>query len=791
MSSQEAYKLLGVSEGSIKGKPELEKVRQRSKELFKRYVAEKQEAKAKKVIEAFEVIKSRFKKAEAGGKDASNGHSKNSSTAKPDPQASSGSSAAKQKEAQIDKKLASIRQQFGDSASASKMTEAHKKASASSQERKPSSHSQSSSSQPQVVRVKSSGGSAGGTGSVVHKPGGILSLGVSKSGSSTSSTSGQKRPSSTDIPFGSKRSNVPAAAPAGGSQPDKQARLTCKCGASYGAVRFQGANGSFLCPGCRFRAMDPMNVVMKGSKGLLVLKLVQPPIVPEEAKQEATFQFKVDAADVKEWRKAGDNIECRMCKLDSYQPIQVWPNYLSFKVNGRQAFEIQEPKPGHKRRDLPQRISASIKPGLNRVEVFMKDPKVQTFALAVLRTTPQLPKDMCKQLAKSCVKTEDCKQKIMDLMFASSLDGCIEDFQAAVSDRSRLICPISLERIRTPARGKKCRHLQCFDLEAYLVSNQKMSSMKKRWLCPVCDLPIKPPGDLFIDTFHVQILAETGMMDEEVAFDSMGGWKVSAVADSPVEDSDNEGLPLTFGEPASSPKVQDDDGSGSDVAMVDEHVGNNHSDVEEVANSVDAAKCSESPPADAVDSSPAAGPASPAADESAAKQEVLDGACVTEQTNPKSSEQSEAKSADAPVEDAKPSDDVTMAAKDDIGLPGPSPVEADPGSPGEAESDAEPQCESDPYASCETDPYEAPVKDDDVDEDFVATLTSFQTEKVPTPVSSERNGRVPSRAERHAQKLLSLIATPAPLATPLASPPPVEDDDPLGLDKLSPKKKRV
>jgi hypothetical protein len=57
--------------------------------------------------------------------------------------------------------------------------------------------------------------------------------------------------------------------------------------------------------------------------------------------------------------------------------------------------------------------------------------------------------------------------------------------------------------------------------------------------CPVCDIAIKPPGDLFIDAFLVQILGETGPLDEEVAFDNVGGWTVSAVAASPASDSED------------------------------------------------------------------------------------------------------------------------------------------------------------------------------------------------------------------------------------------------------------
>ena len=48
--------------------------------------------------------------------------------------------------------------------------------------------------------------------------------------------------------------------------------------------------------------------------------------------------------------------------------------------------------------------------------------------------------------------------------------------------RISLKCPISGKRMSLPARGQECKHLQCFDLEAYLRLNGDRGS----WKCPVC-----------------------------------------------------------------------------------------------------------------------------------------------------------------------------------------------------------------------------------------------------------------------------------------------------------------
>ncbi|XP_078494940.1 zinc finger protein [Ciona intestinalis] len=45
-----------------------------------------------------------------------------------------------------------------------------------------------------------------------------------------------------------------------------------------------------------------------------------------------------------------------------------------------------------------------------------------------------------------------------------------------------LRCPITYTRIKIPARGKDCKHIQCFDLESYL----QMNSDNATWRCPIC-----------------------------------------------------------------------------------------------------------------------------------------------------------------------------------------------------------------------------------------------------------------------------------------------------------------
>eukprot|EP00927_Polykrikos_kofoidii_P011533 TRINITY_DN14910_c0_g1_i1.p1 TRINITY_DN14910_c0_g1~~TRINITY_DN14910_c0_g1_i1.p1 ORF type:complete len:536 (-),score=105.44 TRINITY_DN14910_c0_g1_i1:96-1703(-) len=139
---------------------------------------------------------------------------------------------------------------------------------------------------------------------------------------------------------------------------------------------------------------------------------------------------------------------------------------------------------------------------------------------------------------------EVCRQRVAQLMFESMLESTGEEVHTEGSDRCRLTCPITLTRIKTPVRGHRCRHLQCYDLRAYVISNLRMGAFNKRWRCPVCNLHTRPPGDLFIDTHLLQVLTHTETDEAEIAFNRSGNWSVTGKVDTPASaSSDMEDLP--------------------------------------------------------------------------------------------------------------------------------------------------------------------------------------------------------------------------------------------------------
>ncbi|KAF6138267.1 hypothetical protein GIB67_033951 [Kingdonia uniflora] len=86
--------------------------------------------------------------------------------------------------------------------------------------------------------------------------------------------------------------------------------------------------------------------------------------------------------------------------------------------------------------------------------------------------------------------------------------------------RISLNCPISFRRIKTPAKGHLCKHLQCFDYENFIQINSRRPS----WRCPHCNQSVCYP-DIRIDQSMLNVLKEVGENVVDVIISADGSWK--------------------------------------------------------------------------------------------------------------------------------------------------------------------------------------------------------------------------------------------------------------------------
>lgn len=89
-----------------------------------------------------------------------------------------------------------------------------------------------------------------------------------------------------------------------------------------------------------------------------------------------------------------------------------------------------------------------------------------------------------------------------------SASALVEDDELQCVERKqkfKLTCPITLTRIGIPARGRDCRHLQCFDLDSFVQVTKGSKAFNNRWKCPECPLILRTDV-LVVDPFVTEIL---------------------------------------------------------------------------------------------------------------------------------------------------------------------------------------------------------------------------------------------------------------------------------------------
>lgn len=114
----------------------------------------------------------------------------------------------------------------------------------------------------------------------------------------------------------------------------------------------------------------------------------------------------------------------------------------------------------------------------------------------------------CRRLAAPVPKVE--------VKLQEPQDDELEEVATLVS----LECPITIERIEVPAKGKDCIHLRCFNLETYLM----FCDENDIWQCPLCNKPL-PYSSLLVDAKMELILKETSEDILKVRVKPNGEWK--------------------------------------------------------------------------------------------------------------------------------------------------------------------------------------------------------------------------------------------------------------------------
>mmetsp|Transcript_98733 Transcript_98733/g.288004 ORF Transcript_98733/g.288004 Transcript_98733/m.288004 type:complete len:252 (-) Transcript_98733:133-888(-) len=163
---------------------------------------------------------------------------------------------------------------------------------------------------------------------------------------------------------------------------------------------------------------------------------------------------------------------------------------------------------------------------MNTITIQLEDEYLPGYAMALVRTRTRTAQQIGTE-TPVCGE-EAALARVMTLLAPSwsteQAQDEDEEITCVISNKLKLRCPLSFERVVIPVRGEHCMHLQCFGLGAYLESNMKMRAQNNRWTCPACGNMLKP-RDLRIDGYVERVLSETPPHIEEVLIMQDGSYR--------------------------------------------------------------------------------------------------------------------------------------------------------------------------------------------------------------------------------------------------------------------------
>ncbi|KAJ3424380.1 zinc finger miz domain-containing protein [Anaeramoeba flamelloides] len=160
----------------------------------------------------------------------------------------------------------------------------------------------------------------------------------------------------------------------------------------------------------------------------------------------------------------------------------------------------------------------------------MKHPDTTYIANSISKKNTISKQNMIKQLKSIFLPNK--KQSQIKSQTQQNIEQNIEKENQNESQRKEkekekqsliisLQCSLSGKTISIPSRGRKCQHLQCFDLEEFLINSEERNNL----VCPCCNQPISY-SDLIVDGLLQDILKKEKILTtQKIRIFSDGKWE--------------------------------------------------------------------------------------------------------------------------------------------------------------------------------------------------------------------------------------------------------------------------
>lgn len=293
------------------------------------------------------------------------------------------------------------------------------------------------------------------------------------------------------------------------------------------------APADFVCPLCRLERIDEFQPPF--GTGVLCHRYVS-------CSSTVTFSLTFTAQAL-QWRNSQCEVHVRSVHLGSTEfGGPAWPHSVQGKLNGAQCVVINPPAHLHVRREQCYNIMPVVRQGMNTLELKFtprsdkpREEPEDNYCVGVVLTRPRtVPAIIGRIRAQSTETVDSARQRIERLLSKVARQGRRDNDCQVTGDfgrKLRPLCPVSFCPIEDAAIGRNCKHIQVFDLEAYVSVNQKMSSLEKRWKCPVCSQPVRL-DDVILDPFAQEVLDQvSGEEDiDAIVFNEDCTWSMVSTA---------------------------------------------------------------------------------------------------------------------------------------------------------------------------------------------------------------------------------------------------------------------
>ena len=210
----------------------------------------------------------------------------------------------------------------------------------------------------------------------------------------------------------------------------------------------------------------------------------------------------------------GQTIQIRSIRLDKQGFEQIWPLSCEVIVNGVTIYTASS--------DISQQRKGTmiaingLEPGSSISVQVTRQRLDDAYAFAVFLVKSVSSEEVLSALIEeNRVLTTDQGREFIQNSTTSDINS--------PNFRLSLRCPLTQVLPRLPARGIDCKHVKCFDLEAFVVLQE--SSRTKRWQCPICGLGVLRP---VMDKYYEAIveMAKASNRHKSVEFLSNGHYQL-------------------------------------------------------------------------------------------------------------------------------------------------------------------------------------------------------------------------------------------------------------------------